>query len=268
LNEKKLLKLFSYEKPSVFTEGSFLLLYYRYMNTQEASDFFLISAHELRTQLSAMKWLLKMLLDGDLGTLNDAQLSMLRQAASGNDHMITLINETMAVIKAGDTTVPYQQTPVDFGRLIESAIHDFTSEAAQKGMHIRYTNPTAPGIVMGDATKLAIVLHNLLENAIKYGNPETDISITLATGPHDVSMSITDHGIGIPAAEHDKLFGKFFRGSNVGTHDGTGLGLYATRQIIERHGGSIVCTSEDTTTTFSLQLPRLESNSQLPSSTL
>ncbi len=234
------------------------------MNPHESSDLFLVSAHELRTQLTAMKWLLKMLIDGDLGSLNDAQLSMLRQAAGGNEHMIALINETMAVIKNGDTSVPYQSTAVDIGRLVEDAIRDFTSEAAQKGIHIRYTSPTAPAVIIGDTAKLAIVLHNLIENAIKYGNSDSDINIILGTGEHDVAISISNTGIGIPPSDHSKIFGKFFRASNASIgHDGTGLGLYATKQIVERHHGSIVFNSTvDGLTTFSLQFPRLENNSQ------
>lgn len=225
--------------------------------SQEKIDFFLISAHELRTSLTAMKWLLKMLLDGDFGTLNETQSAMLTQATGSNDRMIALINDTMTVIKTTDTAVTYAKEPVSLSLLTEESIRDFTSEAATRGMHIRYTGSPTPIIVIGDIDKLRIVLHNLFENAIKYGTSNTDITITLSGQDGIATLSVKDIGAIIPPEEQHHVFEKFFRASTTEhTHAGVGLGLYATKHIIEKHNGALnFISTPETGTIFTLTLP-------------
>lgn len=226
-------------------------------SSQEKIDFFLVSAHELRTSLTAMKWLFKMLLDGDFGALSETQAAMLTQANTSNERMITLINDTMTVIKSDGSTVPYASVPVSLSTLVEESIKDFTSEAASKGMHIRYTAPGAPVIVIGDIDKLRIVVHNLFENAIKYGNPDTDIAITLEVVDTKAVLSVADRGVIIPQSEQSRIFEKFFRASSSrDTYVGVGLGLYASKHIVERHSGTLTFASSDQTgTIFTLTLP-------------
>lgn len=225
-------------------------------NSQEKIDFFLVSAHELRTSLTAMKWMFKMLLDGDLGSLNETQVAMLTQATTSNERMITLINDTMTVIKT-DGAVVYAQDPVSLSTLTEESIKDFTSEAASKGIHIRYSPPSGPVIVIGDSDKLRIVLHNLFENAIKYGNPDTDIGLSLSVEDNKAVLTVADRGAVIPDDEHAHIFEKFFRASTTREqYAGVGLGLYATRHIVERHGGTLSFVSSDQVgTIFTLTLP-------------
>ncbi len=223
---------------------------------QEKIDFFLVSAHELRTSLSAMKWMLKMLSDGDFGPLNATQMAMITQATSANDRMITLLNDTMTIVKTDGSSIPYIMAPVSLSDLTEESVKDFTSEAAHRGMHVRYTPSATPVIVIGDIEKLRIVLHNLLENAIKYGNPDTDIILTLSIDDNKATLVIKDHGVVIPEAEQSRIFEKFFRASTTKEHIGIGLGLYATKRIVERHGGTLSFTSsEQDGTVFTLALP-------------
>lgn len=223
---------------------------------QEKIDFFLVSAHELRTSLSAMKWLFKMLLDGDLGNLNETQKAMLTQASNSNEHMIELVNDTMTVVNTDGASASYKSVPFEFTKLVDTSIKDFTSEAAAKGIHIRYTPPISPVIIKGDEDKLRIAVHNLLENAIKYGTTDTDITLALTPSEHKAVFSVANQGVGIPTAEQSQIFEKFFRASNVKEgFVGVGLGLYATKHIIERHGGTLGFTSAEGTTTFTVELP-------------
>lgn len=226
-------------------------------DSQEKMDFFLVSAHELRTSLSAMKWLFKMLLDSDFGPLTETQSAMLNQASTANDRMIALVNDTMTVIKTEGSSVPYATIPISLSSLTEESIKDFTSEAASKGMHIRYTPHPTPVIVIGDADKIRIVLHNLLENAIKYGNANTDITMSLSVDEGKAILTVGDHGAVIPQPEQSRIFEKFFRASSTkDTYVGVGLGLYATKHIVERHGGTLSFISTDQTgTIFTLTLP-------------
>ena len=225
--------------------------------SQEKTDFFLVSAHELRTSLSAMKWMFKMLLDGDFGPLNETQSAMLEQATTANDRMVQLINDTLMIIHTEGGSITYQSLPVSLSTLTEESIKDFTSEAASKGMHLRYTPPPTPVMVIGDADKLRIALHNLLENAIKYGHADTDITLSLAVSDNRAVLTVGDRGVVIPSDEQPKIFEKFFRASNTKeAYMGVGLGLYATKHIVERQGGTLTFTSTpETGTTFTLSLP-------------
>ncbi len=206
--------------------------------------------------MTAMKWMFKMLLDGDLGPLSQTQRAMISQATASNERMITLINDTMDVIKADGQGVPYATLPVVLSALVDESLTDFTSEAAAKGMHIRYTPPAAPVIVIGDIEKLRIVIHNLMENAIKYGRPNTDIVLGLHVDDAQAVCSITDQGITIPHSEQPHMFEKFFRTTTAQGVPGVGLGLYASKHIVERHGGTLTFTSApETGTTFTMTLP-------------
>ncbi len=224
---------------------------------QEKVDFFLVSTHELRTSLSAMKWMFQMLLDGDFGPLNDKQKEMIDQAIRANERMITLVNDTMTIIRTDGTSIPYDMQPLSLGTITDELIKEFTSEACHKGMHLRYTPPAEPIMIQGDIEKLRIVLHNLLENAIKYGASNSDISITLTAKETDAVLSIADRGLNIPDAEQDHIFQKFFRASNAKNEFvGVGLGLYATKSIVERHGGTISFESNPLRgTTFTVTFP-------------
>ncbi len=226
-------------------------------NSEEKIDFFLVSTHELRTSMTAMKWMYKMLLAGDFGALNETQTSILTQASTATERMIQLINDTIDIVRTDGPTVEYARSPVSLTQLSEETIKDFTSEAGAKGMHIRYTPSPIEAIVVGDKDKLRIVLHNLLENAIKYGSPDTDITINLVLDDGMAIVSVTNQGVGIPNTEQSRIFEKFFRASNVRDgFVGVGLGLYATKHIIERHGGTLsFASTENGTTTFTMTLP-------------
>ncbi len=197
-----------------------------------------------------------MLLADDFGPLTETQRAMLSQASGSTERMIGLINDTMDVVKTEGSTVAYTLSPLLFSSLIEESIKDFTSEASAKDMHIRYAPPEAPIIVHADTDKLRIVIHNLLENAIKYGSKGTDIVVDLRVDDGRVYLSVTDHGITVPSSEQRNLFTKFFRATTARDYPGVGLGLYASKHIVERHGGTLTCTSTPSDgTTFTIALP-------------
>ncbi|MDB5255237.1 MAG: multi-sensor signal transduction histidine kinase, partial [Candidatus Nomurabacteria bacterium] len=141
---------------------------------QDKIDFFLLSAHELRTSLSAMKWLFKMLSDGDFGTLTEEQLNAITQASQANNRMVDLLNSTMTAIK-NDDVITYAKIAVNLTGLVNEIAQEFTSEAKEHQITITYHQPSTDIIVCGDVTKLRIALHNIVENAIKYSNSNTEI---------------------------------------------------------------------------------------------
>lgn len=220
---------------------------------EEKIDFFLLSAHELRTSLSAMKWLFAMLRNGDYGPLNSEQLTAIDQAIKANETMITLLNTTMTTIKDG-AVITYAELPVQLPALLAESIKEFTNEAAAKHIALTYHQPPAPVSVVGDEGKLRIAFHNIIENAIKYSPDYTEVVISLSLTDTMASITVQDHGIGVAPEQAVHLFEKFFRANSSSL--GTGLGLYSTKLIIEHHGGTIAMHSEPGKgSTVSIALP-------------
>ncbi|MDB5188616.1 MAG: integral rane sensor signal transduction histidine kinase [Candidatus Nomurabacteria bacterium] len=222
---------------------------------QEKIDFFLLTAHELRTSLSAMKWLFKMLADGDYGALNDEQRTAITQAMQANDRMVATLNNTILAVKDTDA-ITYTHLPVQLDRLLSEITKEFGSEAAEKHLTLTYHAPTTPITIIGDESKLRMAFHNVIENSLKYSNGDTEVTVSLSADDQAATVHIQDHGIGIQADQLPHVFEKFFRGANH-IESGTGLGLYGTKLIIERQCGTITIESQEavgTTVTISLPL--------------
>lgn len=221
----------------------------------EKIDFFLLTAHELRTSLSAMKWVFKMLMDGDYGALSTEQHDVIEQACQANDKMVEVLNNTMTAIK-NDGAISYAKLPIHLPLFIAEIIKEFTSEATQKHIGLTYHQSPIPLTVIGDEAKLRIAIHNIVENAIKYSPANTEISISLQSDEHHAILKVQDHGIGVPADQLPHLFERFFRADNT-QETGTGVGLYATKLMIEQQGGNIVMESQEhvgSTVTITLPL--------------
>ncbi len=222
------------------------------------SDLISLSAHQLRTSLSAMKWMLKMFMDGDLGSLSDEQQSFIKKAFSSNDRMIAFVNEMLSITHAEDAELVYEFKPTAIVPLTESALFDFTGESYKKGIQVLFLKPETPvHDVPMDAEKIRIVLQNLIENALKYSNQDDKVFISVKETAIGIEVSVKDTGIGIPEAEQPKIFEKFFRAENAKEKDnmGSGFGLYTSKNIAEHHKGTLTFQSSDAGTTFTLALP-------------
>lgn len=224
---------------------------------RESNDFFLMATHELRTSLTAMKWAFKMLADGDFGPLTTEQREIITRANESNERMIALISDTFTVIKNNGLDVVYIFSPLNIGRLITNAIHDFRSAARQKNIQFIFSDHIPPLMVRADEKRIRIAIDNLIENAIKYGSNDTTVEITIEEKETSIIFSIENRGIGIPDADQSRIFEKFFRASNTNQQTGTGLGLYTTKQIIEHHKGTISFSgTEGVGTRFEITLPK------------
>lgn len=223
------------------------------------SDVISISAHELRTSLSATKWLLKMCLDGDLGPLSPDQGKLLKKAFEGNDRMIGLVNEMLSINHTEEATLSYNPQPTDIVALIDNVVFDFVGESYKRGVELLFLKPDAPlKQAHVDQGKIRFVIQNLIENAIKYSNEKDKVLISTHEENGMLVITVKDTGIGINQDDKIKIFEKFFRSKNAKEKEeiGTGLGLYTSKNIIEKHGGTMSFESiEGQGTTFSLSLP-------------
>jgi len=221
---------------------------------QEKIDFFLLSAHELRTSLTAMKWVFEMLKNGDYGPLTVEQRAAIDQVCQSNEKMVALLNGTMNAIKR-DGVITYAKLPIHLAAMIAETVKDFSNEAVSKHIGLTYHQTPASVIIAGDESKLRIAFNNVIENAIKYSASESEITVSLSVQDGMAIVQVQDHGIGIPQEQSAHLFERFFRAGNS-AEGGTGLGLYSTKLIVEHHGGTIaVASKEGKGSTVTIALP-------------
>ncbi len=223
------------------------------------ADLISISSHQLRTSLSAIKWVMKMILDKDVGPLTTEQEGLLKKASDSNERMIALVNDLLNLNHAQDIVSGYTFEPVQLVDLIESVLFEFTSETKKRNIEILFLKPdTHPGSISADKVKLRVVLQNLVENAIKYSKDGGKVFLSLASNDGKLKLSVKDNGIGIPEDVQPQIFKKFYRAPNAEKWQtvGSGLGLFMVKKIIERHNGKIWFEStENEGTTFYIELP-------------
>ncbi|HVM73692.1 MAG TPA: HAMP domain-containing sensor histidine kinase [Candidatus Paceibacterota bacterium] len=226
---------------------------------QMKTDFVSVATHQLRTPLSAIKWTLSMVLKGDVGTLTNEQQELLTKAYESNNRMAALLNDMLISdqIESGGFQFSGQNSTVT--NILEELIIEMYPAAEKRNIHIELKQPDQklPAVCI-DPAHLRAVLQNLLENAVRYSKPSGRILIELSENGGMVSIVVADNGIGIPETEKSHLFQRFFRAPNAikMETDGSGLGLFITKSIVERNRGTIRFESkENEGTTFFITLP-------------
>lgn len=222
-------------------------------------QFITVAAHQLRTPLSAMKWSLTMLLEGDVGVLTPPQREMIERGSSSTERMIRLVNDLLDVSRLEEGRFGFIFKKEDLIAALGSLARDEEIKARAKGVNFTFENKIPGPLIMNiDASKIALACANLIENAINYTPRGGDVRLIVSKTSDDVSIAVSDTGVGIPAHQINRLFSKFFRGDNVVKMqtEGSGLGLYIVRNIAERHNGSVeVDSREGRGSIFVIRLP-------------
>ncbi|HNY36200.1 MAG TPA: ATP-binding protein [Candidatus Pacearchaeota archaeon] len=223
------------------------------------TEFVSIAAHQLRTPLSAIKWTLRMVLDGETGDITQEQKDLLEKTYVSNERMISLINDLLNVSRIEEGRFLYKQEMASLEEIISTVIDSSQELLKMKKMKIIFDRPKEilPQVYV-DREKMELVVQNLLENAVKYTPEGGEINISLEKKNDEVIFKIKDTGVGIPEAQKERIFTKFFRGDNVirMETEGSGLGLYTTKNIIDAHKGKIWFDSkEGEGTTFTFTIP-------------
>jgi len=221
------------------------------------TEFVSVAAHQLRTPLSAIKWTIRMILDGDAGEINEEQRELLEQTYISNERMIRLINDLLDVSRIEEGRLLYDQEDARIEDVLDSVIEASQEMLRNKNMVLEVNKKETPKVKI-DKEKIGVVIQNLLENAIKYTEQGGKIKITLDNDEKNVIFKIEDSGVGIPKSQQDRIFTKFFRAENVTRMEtnGTGLGLYTTKNIVQAHKGQIWFESEENKgTTFYFTIP-------------
>ncbi len=224
---------------------------------QAKSDFLSITVHQLRTPLSATKWIFKMMMDGDLGAVTPEQRNIIARGFESNEQMIRMLAEVSNANHVSEWKMAFKPGPMDIIECIDGALGSFAGEAKTRNVTLSFHGNHSLPRVMADKEKVCLVIQNLVENAIKYNRKGGTVTIAAETFKESLVVSVTDTGIGIPIEAQSHIFSKFYRAKNAEVADkGTGLGLFVGKEIIEGNHGNIWFESTpDIGTTFFFSLP-------------
>lgn len=217
-----------------------------------------IVSHQLAKPITAIKWTLESMLDGDTGNLNTGQKESALTMQTMAVNLADLVSMILDVSRIQLGRVQLDPQPLDLNAFFKEIIDVIEPTVAQKKINfIKNISPTVLPTVLLDRRYTRMTVENLLTNAVKY-TPEGG-TVTLDVNVKDgvFSCSVKDTGCGIPKADQSKIFGKMFRASNVrNTVDGNGFGLYVAKGAVEGQGGEMSFEStEGKGTRFWFKMP-------------
>jgi PAS domain S-box-containing protein len=219
-------------------------------------------SHELRTPLVAVKGYLDLVHTEKIGSINEQQKNCLGIALKNTNILVDLINELLDFSRFKEGLAEQDLAYVDFKELLTDAQSGFTPKCQAHEVKLSLVLPDKPLPVIGVRKKLHQVIYNLLSNALKFNHPGGSIEMSAnQMGDREIEISISDNGIGISTSEQEKIFERFYQASESDeeTHQGSGIGLALSKEILRLHGGTIrVISEKGKGSTFSFRLPRVE----------
>ena len=222
---------------------------------QMKSDLVATVSHELKTPLTSIRLAVHLLLEEKVGPLEPKQIELLLDARDNAERLLGQIDKMLALARLEDSRQALQLRPEAPASLLRRAAEDAAVRAEDRhiALHVGEADHLPP--VAADATQIGHALNNLVDNALAYTDSGGSITLAAEQVGDAVRLSVSDTGRGIPPEHLPHMFEKFFRVPD-GQSTGTGLGLAIVKQIVNAHGGEIVCESElGRGTTFRLTLP-------------
>lgn len=199
-------------------------------------NFLMAVTHELKTPISVLRLTLETMLKFPLEEEDRRQ--MMQQGVTETDRLNDLCENILlsSRLEAGGEVIDGRAT--DIGELLREAVETYRQRAPRRT--IRWEAAMHP-VVLADPLLIRLCLHNLLDNALKYTPADAEVCLRTEQTPTSVRITVADQGAGIPDAEKEKVFERFYRSGQEATRrtKGTGLGLYLSRKIMQAHGGSL-----------------------------
>lgn len=223
-------------------------------------EFVGLISHELRTPLSSILGYLELLRDDEDAPLSTEQLQYLGIAERNAHRLLRLVGDLLFTAQVESGNFPLDSREIELESIITASLDTARPAAAAAGIEVTNEIPDEAVIVHGDPTRLGQAIDNLMSNAIKFTPRGGTVTIGLTMSDTSAVVTVRDTGMGIPEAEMDKLFSRFFRATTATRNavPGVGLGLTITKAIVTAHRGEMgVASEEGVGTQFSVTLPRV-----------
>lgn len=221
------------------------------------SEFVSVASHQLRTPLTTIKWYLEEIL-AHKEKLDKKQTSYLNEVYAGSKRMVNLVNALLNASRLELGSVAIDVSKVDVTKIINLVLQDLHQQIKEKHITVSENYAKQLPLITADDKLLTIIIQNVLSNAVKYNKTNGKISITITHHKNEFLISVADTGYGIPQNQQAKIFSRMFRADNARNiePDGTGLGLYIIKEIVDSVGGKIWFESkENVGTTMHISLP-------------
>ncbi len=230
--------------------------------TQQQHNFVLMTSHEFRTPLALIDGYAQRLYNarGRFGPDEVGERALKIRRAT--QRLTTLLDNLLDIPKHSTETQPFHPQPLEVGELLRRLCQEYREMAPDR--HFQEHLENFSFFITGDAELLHQAFGNLLSNAVKYSAPGSSITLGAQDCDGTLVIEISDQGIGIPERDRPHIFERYYRGSNVGSHSGTGVGLTLVNRIIALHHGTLeVVSTEGVGSRFTVRLPVWETSSQL-----
>lgn len=224
------------------------------------TEFVSLASHQLRTPLTSIGWYTEMLMAGDAGEINEKQREYLQEVATGNKRMTEMVSSLLNVSRIELGSFSVDPVITDIVEIPNGIITELRPLTKEKNITIETSYDENLEKIPLDARLMRIVYQNLLTNAVKYTPAGGKIKVEVKYQGDEILSSVADNGYGIPQSQQGQIFQKLFRADNAKEKDtnGTGLGLYIVRSIIEQSAGGRIWfeSTENKGTTFFFTIPK------------
>lgn len=231
---------------------------------KQKSEFVSIASHQLRSPLTAMRGYASMMVEGSYGPITDKQHQVLEQIINSGKMMASSIEDYLSISRIESGNMKYEMSEFNLKDLTQNLVEELQAEATKVGLILHFASELhREGVVNADKGKVYQIIHNLVNNSLKY-TPKGTVTVLVKDDEvaKNIMVQISDTGIGMNQATIEKLFEKFSRAENANSVNikGTGLGLYVARSLANAMGGEVSAASEGdgkgSTFTFSISYIR------------
>jgi signal transduction histidine kinase len=205
------------------------------------AEFVSVAAHEIRSPLTALAWGTEVLIEKLKDKITPGDSDLLLELKNSSTNLLKTVNDILDLYALESHKLLPENGLLDINRLLKDVLDGFRLAASGKNIDLIFEEKITDGKIFGNESKIKRMFSNLISNAIKYSKPRGQVFVIAENAGENYLFTIADKGIGIPAEEQRQIFNGFYRASNARKieADGTGLGLYYAKQIVDLCGGKI-----------------------------